>query len=182
MLYCVILIQRERWKNNYSKLRFKFGLRISDLILLLLRSLQQTLNELRAYQKKHDEWLSLQQKLLLEQATPEMKLESRLEYEEQKIRESADGRGQDCFQYQQDGHTFLSCNMRRDQLEQQGSSTELLLDLQSLLHTVESETMRLGQQVLKRKPTLPSSVPFVVPLSSSSSKPTASPRQIQHPK
>lgn len=57
------------------------------------RSLQHTLNELRGYQKKHDEWLNLQQKLLLEQATPEMKLESRLEYEEQKIRESADGRG-----------------------------------------------------------------------------------------
>ncbi|RXG71025.1 Tetratricopeptide repeat protein 17 [Armadillidium vulgare] len=133
-----------------------------------LQSLQHTLNELRAYQKKHDEWLNLQQKLLLEQATPEMKLESRLEYEEQKIRESADGRGQDCFQYQQDGHTFLSCNMRRDQLEHQGSSTELLLDLQSLLHTVESETMRLGQQVLKRKPNLPSSVPYVTPLVSSS--------------
>ncbi|MCL4120592.1 UNVERIFIED_CONTAM: hypothetical protein GTU68_050944 [Idotea baltica] len=130
-----------------------------------LQSLQHTLNELRGYQKKHDEWLNLQQKLLLEQATPEMKLESRLEYEEQKIRESADGRGQDCFQYQQDGHTFLSCNMRRDQLEHQGSSTELLLDLQSLLHTVESETMRLGQQVLKRKPSLPTSVPYVTPLS-----------------
>ena len=57
--------------------------------------------------------------------------------------------------------------MRRDQLEQQSSSTELFLDLQPLLHTVESETMRLGQEVLKRKPTLPSSIPFVVPLSSS---------------
>lgn len=47
-------------------------------------SLQRTLGELRDYQKRHEEWLSLQQKLLLEQATPEMKLESRLEYEEQK--------------------------------------------------------------------------------------------------
>lgn len=59
----------------------------------LRRSLQRTLGELRDYQKRHEEWLSLQQKLLLEQATPEMKLESRLEYEEQKIRESTDGRG-----------------------------------------------------------------------------------------
>lgn len=60
---------------------------------LFCRSLQRTLGELRDYQKRHEEWLSLQQKLLLEQATPEMKLESRLEYEEQKIRESTDGRG-----------------------------------------------------------------------------------------
>ncbi|XP_027224243.2 tetratricopeptide repeat protein 17 [Penaeus vannamei] len=128
------------------------------------QSLQRTLGELRDYQKRHEEWLSLQQKLLLEQATPEMKLESRLEYEEQKIRESTDGRGQDCFQYQQDGHTFLSCNMRRDQLEQRGSPSELLLDLQSLLHTVESEALRLGQHVLKRKPLLMSQVPQIMPL------------------
>ncbi|KAK4302085.1 hypothetical protein Pmani_025813 [Petrolisthes manimaculis] len=128
------------------------------------QSLQRTLGELRDYQRRHEEWLSLQQKLLLEQATPEMKLESRLEYEEQKIRESTDGRGQDCFQYQQDGHTFLSCNMRRDQLEQRGSPSELLLDLQSLLHTVESEALRLGQHVLKRKPLLMSQVPQIMPL------------------
>ncbi|KAK8402915.1 hypothetical protein O3P69_000887 [Scylla paramamosain] len=128
------------------------------------QSLQRTLGELRDYQKRHEEWLSLQQKLLLEQATPEMKLESRLEYEEQKIRESTDGRGQDCFQYQQDGHTFLSCNMRRDQLEQRGSPSELLLDLQSLLHTVESEALRLGQHVLKRKPLLMSQMPQITPL------------------
>ncbi|XP_076045248.1 tetratricopeptide repeat protein 17 isoform X2 [Oratosquilla oratoria] len=118
------------------------------------QSLQRTLAELREYQKRHEEWIGLQQKLLMEQATPEMKLESRLEYEEQKIRESTDGRGQDCFQYQQDGHTFLSCNMRRDQLEQRGSASELLLDLQSLLHTVESEALRLAQHVLKRRPTI----------------------------
>ncbi|XP_068207813.1 tetratricopeptide repeat protein 17 [Palaemon carinicauda] len=127
------------------------------------QSLQRTLGELRDYQKRHEEWLSLQQKLLLEQATPEMKLESRLEYEEQKIRESSDGRGQDCFQYQQDGHTFLSCNMRRDQLENRGSPSELLLDLQSLLHTVESEALRLGQHVLKRKPLL-ATQPQITPL------------------
>ena len=48
---------------------------------------------MKAYQRSHEEWLALHQKLLLEQATPEMKLESRLEYEEQKIRESSDGRG-----------------------------------------------------------------------------------------
>lgn len=72
--------------------------------------------------------------------------------------------GQDCFQYQQDGHTFLSCNMRRDQLEQRGSPSELLLDLQSLLHTVESEALRLGQHVLKRKPLLMSQVPQITPL------------------
>lgn len=86
-----------------------------------------------------------------------------------KIRESSDGRGQDCFQYQQDGHTFLSCNMRRDQLEQRGSPSELLLDLQSLLHTVESEALRLGQHVLKRKPLLMTQVPQIVPLHPSKS-------------
>ena len=62
-------------------------------LLLFKRSLEKTLSELQQYQARHEEWVSLQQKLLLEQATPEMKLESRLEYEEQKIRESSDGRG-----------------------------------------------------------------------------------------
>ena len=54
--------------------------------------------------------------------------------------------------------------MRRDQLEQRGSPSELLLDLQSLLHTVESEALRLGQHVLKRKPLLMSQMPQITPL------------------
>ena len=54
--------------------------------------------------------------------------------------------------------------MRRDQLEHRGSPTEILLDLQSLLHTVESEFVRLGQHVLKRKPKLTSQIPAITPL------------------
>ncbi|XP_054710822.1 tetratricopeptide repeat protein 17-like [Uloborus diversus] len=56
-------------------------------------SLQRTLTELREYQKQHEYWLRQHEKLLNEQAPPEVKLEQRLEYEEQKIRESLDGRG-----------------------------------------------------------------------------------------
>lgn len=56
-------------------------------------SLQRTLAELREYQKQHEYWLRQHEKLLNEQAPPEVKLEQRLEYEEQKIRESLDGRG-----------------------------------------------------------------------------------------
>lgn len=60
---------------------------------ILFRSLQRTLTELREYQKQHEYWLRQHEKLLSEQAPPEVKLEQRLEYEEQKIRESLDGRG-----------------------------------------------------------------------------------------
>lgn len=80
---------------------------------------------MRDYQKRHEEWLSLQQKLLLEQATPEMKLESRLEYEEQKIRESTDGRGGSWWRgcasrrknYKTTNHELIFCGME-DVLEQ----------------------------------------------------------------
>ncbi|XP_071035122.1 tetratricopeptide repeat protein 17 isoform X2 [Parasteatoda tepidariorum] len=61
-------------------------------------SLQRTLSELREYQKQHEYWLRQHEKLLNEQAPPEVKLEQRLEYEEQKIRESLDGRGSPAFQ------------------------------------------------------------------------------------
>lgn len=60
---------------------------------IFFRSLQRTLTELREYQKQHEYWLKQHEKLLSEQAPPEVKLEQRLEYEEQKIRESLDGRG-----------------------------------------------------------------------------------------
>ncbi|GIX97906.1 tetratricopeptide repeat protein 17 [Caerostris darwini] len=56
-------------------------------------NLQNTLTELREYQKQHQFWVKEHEKLLSEQAPPEVKLEQRLEYEEQKIRESLDGRG-----------------------------------------------------------------------------------------
>lgn len=56
-------------------------------------SLQRTLTELREYQKQHENWVRQSEKLISEQAPPEVKLEQRLEYEEQKIRESLDGRG-----------------------------------------------------------------------------------------
>ena len=57
-------------------------------------SLQNTLSELRSYQRQHTLWLQQQEKLLREQAELETKIESRLNYEEQKIRESADGKGE----------------------------------------------------------------------------------------
>ena len=41
-------------------------------------------------------------------------MEIRLGYEQLKIQSSPDGRGQDCVQYENMGHTFLSCNMRKD--------------------------------------------------------------------
>ena len=60
---------------------------------LCSRSLQRTLSELRQYQEQHKYWMEQQEKLISEQAPLEMKLESRLHYEEYKIRGSKDGRG-----------------------------------------------------------------------------------------
>lgn len=109
-------------------------------------SLQRTLSELREYQKQHEFWLRQHEKLLNEQAPPEVKLEQRLEYEEQKIRESLDGRGQDCFQFEQNGHTVLSCNMRRETYQGSQAQLDLSLNLQ-LIQAVESRAGRLGQKM-----------------------------------
>ena len=54
--------------------------------------------------------------LLIKQATLESKMNARMNYEQFKIQSSPDGRGQDCVQYEQLGHTYLSCNLRRDQV------------------------------------------------------------------
>lgn len=110
-------------------------------------SLQRTLTELREYQKQHEYWLRQHEKLLSEQAPPEVKLEQRLEYEEQKIRESLDGRGQDCFQFEQNGHMVLSCNMRREAYHSIAQAqVDLSLNLQ-LIQAVESRAGRLGQKM-----------------------------------
>ena len=47
-------------------------------------------------------------------APVETKMNSRMFYEQFKIQSSPDGRGQDCVQYEQLGHTYLSCHLRRD--------------------------------------------------------------------
>lgn len=110
-------------------------------------SLQKTLTELREYQKQHEFWLKQHEKLLSEQAPPEVKLEQRLEYEEQKIRESLDGRGQDCFQFEQNGHMVLSCNMRREAYHTAAQAqVDLGLNLK-LIQAVESRASRLTQKL-----------------------------------
>ncbi|GFY68857.1 tetratricopeptide repeat protein 17 [Trichonephila inaurata madagascariensis] len=113
-------------------------------------SLQRTLTELREYQKQHENWVRQSEKLISEQAPPEVKLEQRLEYEEQKIRESLDGRGQDCFQFEQNGHMVLSCNMRRETYTSAQSQVDLSLNLQ-LLQAVESKAGKLGQKMINAK-------------------------------
>ena len=59
------------------------------------KSLEETLNELRHYKKQHDEWSALLNKILAEQASLEVRMESRMEYEEFKLRQ---GKGQNCHQ------------------------------------------------------------------------------------
>ncbi|XP_076351194.1 tetratricopeptide repeat protein 17-like [Tachypleus tridentatus] len=107
-------------------------------------SLQRTLSELRDYRKQHELWLKQQEQLLSEQAPPEMKLEQRLEYEEQKIRESLDGRGQDCIQFEQSGHMVLSCNMRREAYHQ---GTQAQVDLNLNLQLIQAVESHAGQKV-----------------------------------
>ncbi|GIY63194.1 tetratricopeptide repeat protein 17, partial [Caerostris extrusa] len=113
-------------------------------------NLQNTLTELREYQKQHQYWVKEHEKLLSEQAPPEVKLEQRLEYEEQKIRESLDGRGQDCFQFEQNGHMVLSCNMRRDAYSSAQSQVDLSLNLQ-LLQAMELRAGKLGQKMAAKQ-------------------------------
>ncbi|XP_037277301.2 tetratricopeptide repeat protein 17 [Rhipicephalus microplus] len=107
-------------------------------------SLQRTLGQLREYQEQRERWLYQNAKLLSEQAPPEMRLEQHLEYEEHKIRQSLDGKGHDCFQFEQNGHMVLSCNMRRDPY-QLNSLLDLSLNVQ-FVQAVESRVSQLSQK------------------------------------
>ncbi|CAG2224007.1 Tetratricopeptide repeat protein 17 [Mytilus edulis] len=53
------------------------------------RSLQQTLNDLKEYQRKHDIFQSQTEKLISEQVTNDVKLDQHISYENMKLRESA---------------------------------------------------------------------------------------------
>ena len=61
--------------------------------LLIFRSLEATLNELRQYKRQHDEWAALLNKILAEQASLESRIESRMGYEEFRMRQSKTGKG-----------------------------------------------------------------------------------------
>ena len=78
------------------------------------RSLEKTLNELRQYKKQHDEWSVLLNKILAEQATLETRMESRMSYEDFKMRLSKTGKGQNCFQHTKSGKTFVTCSLLQD--------------------------------------------------------------------
>ncbi|XP_037071285.1 tetratricopeptide repeat protein 17-like [Pollicipes pollicipes] len=109
-------------------------------------SLQNTLAELRSYQKQHTLWLQQQEKLIREQAELDTKIESRLNYEEQKIRESSDGKGHTCFRYYQNGQSILSCNMAAAAGE---GGSETVSDLQTKLSDLQTKADRLEEQVSK---------------------------------
>ena len=78
------------------------------------------------------------------QATLESKMEARMNYEQFKIQSSPDGRGQDCVQYEQLGHTYLSCNLRRDQdkhghlYEDMESGSNDSVDLERLMKSFQA--------------------------------------------
>ncbi|CAG0917503.1 unnamed protein product [Notodromas monacha] len=75
--------------------------------------LQKTLDDLKEQRVRYKTLLEYREVVLQEQATPESILESRLVYEEHRIRKNVDGKGHDCFQYHSQGQVFLSCNVRR---------------------------------------------------------------------
>lgn len=55
--------------------------------------------------------------------------------------------GQDCFQFEQNGHMVLSCNMRREAYHTGAQAqVDLSLNLQ-LIQAVESRAGRLGQKM-----------------------------------
>lgn len=60
-----------------------------EQILFYSRSLQQTLNDLKEYQRKHDIFQSQTEKLISEQVTNDVKLDQHISYENMKLRESA---------------------------------------------------------------------------------------------
>ncbi|XP_064634712.1 tetratricopeptide repeat protein 17-like isoform X2 [Lineus longissimus] len=77
------------------------------------RSLQKTLDELRDYQEKHEIFQMEQAKLQSEQAPSDMKLDQRLGYEQQRIRESSIGVGEHCRMMTKEGKKILKCTWGR---------------------------------------------------------------------
>ncbi|XP_071122223.1 tetratricopeptide repeat protein 17-like isoform X6 [Mytilus edulis] len=73
------------------------------------RSLQQTLNDLKEYQRKHDIFQSQTEKLISEQVTNDVKLDQHISYENMKLRESAVEIGEYCRMVDRDGKQVLMC-------------------------------------------------------------------------
>ena len=72
-----------------------FRIIILTVLIYIYRSLEATLNELRQYKRQHDEWAALLNKILAEQASLESRIESRMGYEEFRMRQSKTGKGKD---------------------------------------------------------------------------------------
>ena len=72
-------------------------------------------------------------------------MESRMEYEQLKIFQSEHGRGQDCVQYTQRGHTYTSCHKKRDgvNLEKERSKFDDM-HIEDLLKTFEDRVESIG--------------------------------------
>ncbi len=82
---------------------------------------QATLKELNHYKKQHESWSSLLNKIINEQATVESRMASRMEYEKMRIYQSADGKGQDCVQFEEFGHTIMSCSLQSENDKHKGT-------------------------------------------------------------
>ncbi len=77
--------------------------------------LKRKLKELEVYKQQHDNWMHTMSQIIDAQASLDTKMDSRMGYEQFKIQTSPDGRGQDCVQYEQLGHKYLSCHVRHEQ-------------------------------------------------------------------
>lgn len=71
------------------------------------QELQHTLKELRNYKRQQETWTTVLTKIIHEQSSKEMRMEVNMGYEQLKIQQSDDGRGQDCVQYE----VFNTLNM-----------------------------------------------------------------------
>ena len=80
---------------------------------LIFRSLQKTLDELQDYQEKHEIFQVEQARLQSEQAPADQKLDQRLGYEQQRIRESSTGTGENCRMMRRDGKQIFNCTWGR---------------------------------------------------------------------
>lgn len=73
------------------------------------RSLQQTLNDLKDYQRKHDIFQAQTEKLISEQVTNDVKMDQHISYENMKLRQSAVEIGEYCRMVDRDGKQVLMC-------------------------------------------------------------------------
>ncbi|XP_018331207.1 tetratricopeptide repeat protein 17 isoform X2 [Agrilus planipennis] len=122
--------------------------KLETLLSQLHDSLQQILSDLHEYHGQQQQWLRLQERLLWEQVPFETRI---AEYGADKIETFLSHRGQRCVQRDAaDSKSTIICDFT-DTRNAVGLHVDMNLNLEKLLKNVESETLKISEQMSRSK-------------------------------